>query len=50
LHQIPSGLIAIGRDGHIAGRTISPGFAGLAHAGHIQAEAIYVFPGVAMAW
>jgi hypothetical protein len=22
-------------------RTISPGFAGLAHAGHIQAEAIY---------
>jgi enamine deaminase RidA (YjgF/YER057c/UK114 family) len=38
---LPSGLIAIGRDGHIAGRTISPGFAGLAHAGHIQAEAIY---------
>jgi enamine deaminase RidA (YjgF/YER057c/UK114 family) len=37
---LPSGLIAIGRDGHIAGRTISPGFAGLAHAGHIQAEAI----------
>ena len=38
---LPSGLMAIGRDGHIAGRTISPGFAGLAHAGHIQAEAIY---------
>src|SRR5438105_707630 len=38
---LPSGLIAIGHDGHIAGRTISPGFAGLAHAGHIQAEAIY---------
>ena len=36
---LPSGLIAIGRDGHIAGRTISPGFAGLAHAGHIQALA-----------
>src|SRR6202047_739875 len=38
---LPSGLMAIGRDGHIAGRTISPGVAGLAHAGHIQAEAIY---------
>jgi enamine deaminase RidA (YjgF/YER057c/UK114 family) len=38
---LPSGLIAIGHDGHIAGRTISPGFAGLAHAGHIQEEAIY---------
>jgi enamine deaminase RidA (YjgF/YER057c/UK114 family) len=38
---LPSGLIAIGRDGYIAGRTISPGLAGLAHAGHIQAEAIY---------
>jgi hypothetical protein len=37
---LPSGLIAIGRDGYIAGRTISPGFAGLAHAGYIQAEAI----------
>jgi hypothetical protein len=34
-------MIAIGRDGYVAGRTISPGFAGLAHAGHIQAEAIY---------
>src|SRR5213595_4240943 len=26
---LPSGLMAIGRDGHIAGRTISPEFAGL---------------------
>jgi len=38
---LPSGLMAIGRDGHIAGRTISPGFAGLAHAGHSQATMIY---------
>ena len=38
---LPSGLMAIGRDGHIVGRTVSPNFAGLAHAGHIQAEAIY---------
>jgi enamine deaminase RidA (YjgF/YER057c/UK114 family) len=38
---LPSGLMAIGRDGHIAGRTISPGFAGLSHAGHSQAEVIY---------
>src|SRR5439155_3899032 len=40
---LPSGLMAIGRDGHIAGRTISPGFTGLAHAGHRQAEAIYLY-------
>jgi hypothetical protein len=33
---LPSGLIAIGHDGHIAGRTISPGFAGLTHTGHIS--------------
>jgi enamine deaminase RidA (YjgF/YER057c/UK114 family) len=38
---LPSGLMAIGRDGHIAGRTISPEFAGLAHAGHSQAAVIY---------
>jgi hypothetical protein len=30
---LPSGLIAIGRDGHIAGSAVSPGFPGLAHAG-----------------
>jgi enamine deaminase RidA (YjgF/YER057c/UK114 family) len=36
-----SGLMAIGRDGHIAGRTVSPGFAGLAHAGHSQAAVVY---------
>jgi enamine deaminase RidA (YjgF/YER057c/UK114 family) len=38
---LPSGLMAIGGDGQIAGRTISPGFAGLAHAGHSQAAVIY---------
>jgi enamine deaminase RidA (YjgF/YER057c/UK114 family) len=38
---LPSGLIAIDRDGHIAGSTVSPGFPGLAHAGYSQATAIY---------
>jgi enamine deaminase RidA (YjgF/YER057c/UK114 family) len=38
---LPSGLMAIGRDGHIAGRGVSPGFAGLAHAGYSQAASVY---------
>ena len=38
---LPSGLMAIGRDGHVVGRSVSPGFAGLSHAGHVQAAAIY---------
>ena len=38
---LPSGLMALGRDGHVVGKTISPGFAGLAHAGFSQAAAIY---------
>jgi enamine deaminase RidA (YjgF/YER057c/UK114 family) len=38
---LPSGLMAIGRDGHVVGKTISPGFGGLAHAGYCQAAAIY---------
>ena len=38
---LPSGLIAIGGDGHIAGGTVSPGFPGLSHAGYSQAAAIY---------
>jgi enamine deaminase RidA (YjgF/YER057c/UK114 family) len=38
---LPSGLIAIGRHGHVVGKTLSPGFAGLAHAGYSQAAAIY---------
>jgi enamine deaminase RidA (YjgF/YER057c/UK114 family) len=37
----PSGLMAIGRDGHIAGNEVSPHFPGLAHAGYRQAEALY---------
>ena len=38
---LPSGLLAIGRDGHIAGSTVSPGFPGLAHVGYSQAAAVY---------
>ena len=38
---LPSGLMAIGRDGHVAGKTISPGFPGLSHAGYTQAAAIH---------
>ena len=36
-----SGLMAIGRDGHIAGSIVSPNFPGLAHVGYSQAEAVY---------
>ncbi len=38
---LPSGLMAIGPDGHVAGSEVSPGFPGLAHAGYSQAEAVY---------
>jgi enamine deaminase RidA (YjgF/YER057c/UK114 family) len=38
---LPSGLMAIGRDGQIAGSAVSPDFPGLAHAGYSQAEAVY---------
>jgi enamine deaminase RidA (YjgF/YER057c/UK114 family) len=38
---LPSALMAIGRDGHVIGKTISPGFPGLAHAGFTQAAAIH---------
>lgn len=38
---LPSGLMAIGHDGHIAGRGVSDRFTGLAHAGYSQAAAIY---------
>jgi enamine deaminase RidA (YjgF/YER057c/UK114 family) len=38
---LPSGLMAIGPDGHVAGKTISPGFPGLSHAGSTQAAAIH---------
>jgi enamine deaminase RidA (YjgF/YER057c/UK114 family) len=37
----PSGLMAVGRDGHIVGNAVSPDFPGLAHAGYGQAEAVY---------
>ena len=38
---LPSGLMAIGRDGHVVGKTVSPGFPGLAHAGYTQAAAVH---------
>jgi len=38
---LPSGLMAIGRDGHVTGRTISPGFPGLSHAGYTQAATVH---------
>ena len=38
---LPSGLMAVGPDGHVAGKTLSPGFPGLAHSGHAQAAAVY---------
>jgi enamine deaminase RidA (YjgF/YER057c/UK114 family) len=38
---LPSGLMAIARDGHVAGKTISPRFPGLSHAGYTQAAAVH---------
>jgi enamine deaminase RidA (YjgF/YER057c/UK114 family) len=38
---LPSGLMAIGRDGHVAGHDVSAEFAGLAHAGCAQAAAVF---------
>jgi enamine deaminase RidA (YjgF/YER057c/UK114 family) len=38
---LPSGLMPIGRDGHLTGKTISPGFPGLSHAGYTQAAAVH---------
>jgi enamine deaminase RidA (YjgF/YER057c/UK114 family) len=38
---LPSGLMAMGRDGHVVGKTISPGFPGLSHAGYAQAGAVH---------
>jgi len=40
---LPSGLMAIGRDGEVAGRNISPGFASLSHAGCTQGAAVYEY-------
>jgi enamine deaminase RidA (YjgF/YER057c/UK114 family) len=42
---LPSGLMAIGRDGHIIGKAVSPGFTGLSHAGYAQASAVYDYVG-----
>jgi enamine deaminase RidA (YjgF/YER057c/UK114 family) len=42
---LPSGLMALGRDGHVAGKAISPGFPGLAHAGYTQAAAVHDYAG-----
>jgi enamine deaminase RidA (YjgF/YER057c/UK114 family) len=38
---LPSGLIAIGRDGHITGSAVSSDFSSLAHAGYAQSASIY---------
>ena len=38
---LPSGLMAIGRDGHVVGKAVSPGFDGLSYAGYCQAAAVY---------
>src|SRR5262249_35594456 len=34
---LPSGLMPVDRDGHVAGKEVSPGFSGLSHAGYTQA-------------
>ena len=38
---LPSGLMAIGHEGNVAGRTVSSGFASLSHAGYTQATTVY---------
>ena len=38
---LPSGLMPIGRDGHVTGNKVSPGFPGLSHAGYTQAAAVH---------
>lgn len=38
---LPSGLMPIGRDGYVVSKSVSPGFAGLSHAGFAQASAVY---------
>jgi enamine deaminase RidA (YjgF/YER057c/UK114 family) len=38
---LPSGLMAIGHDGYVVGKTVSPWFAALSHAGYTQAAAVY---------
>jgi len=38
---LPSGLIALGQDGQVVGKTVSPSFTALSHAGYAQASAVY---------
>jgi enamine deaminase RidA (YjgF/YER057c/UK114 family) len=38
---LPSGLMAIDRDGQVTARTVSPAFSGLSHAGYVQAAAVH---------
>jgi enamine deaminase RidA (YjgF/YER057c/UK114 family) len=38
---LPSGLMAVGHDGHVVGNRMSPGFDGLSYAGYSQAAAVY---------
>ena len=35
--------MALGHDGHVVGKGISPGFPGLAHAGYTQAAAVHAY-------
>ncbi|MBV9375085.1 MAG: hypothetical protein JO320_08535 [Alphaproteobacteria bacterium] len=42
---LPSGVMAIGPKGDVVGRSLSPGFAVLSHAGYTQAAAIYDYAG-----
>jgi enamine deaminase RidA (YjgF/YER057c/UK114 family) len=37
----PSGLMAIGADGHVVGKALSANFTGLSHVGYAQASAVY---------
>jgi enamine deaminase RidA (YjgF/YER057c/UK114 family) len=39
----PSGLMALGMDGRVAGAAVSAPLDGLAHAGYVQAAAIYAY-------
>jgi enamine deaminase RidA (YjgF/YER057c/UK114 family) len=37
---LPSGLMAVGADGHVVGKALAPAFDALSHAGHAQAKAV----------
>jgi enamine deaminase RidA (YjgF/YER057c/UK114 family) len=38
---LPSGLMAIAQNGHVAGKSVSPGFSALSHAGYTQAATVF---------